>query len=218
MSELISLSNSHGLLLTPIYSWPSLPRSFTMPFMMRSEVIMKPRVHFSFKSLPHRQRLRLQMLSASPSGFGTQRRTGMSVTRYPPQTCPKMASRRRLGYFSMPIWLFSVQLPTTIPPTGECVAGEVACECGCDFCRELPQRSLLSPLLDSRMIRDEYRHIPELDYCRARAEVLKSFTGHERHIFCTEWFRTRFEAQAVDNILAEISRLEARAKKLSETT
>ena len=65
-------------------------------------------------------------------------------------------------------------------------------------------------------IRKEYSHVPELDYCKGRAAVL-------RHLVSSNVFLTdekyvggeQSEAQAKSNVATEIEQLEKRAQQLT---
>lgn len=60
--------------------------------------------------------------------------------------------------------------------------------------------------LYSANIQREYAHIPNKEYCRRRAHVLKEFLG-TRRIYCTEVFHEKYEENAKKNILNEIASL-----------
>jgi predicted metal-dependent HD superfamily phosphohydrolase len=55
-------------------------------------------------------------------------------------------------------------------------------------------------------VREEYRWVPSIMFRRKRAEILESFLMRP-YIYCTESFRTRYEAQAWRNLSYAISAL-----------
>ena len=57
-----------------------------------------------------------------------------------------------------------------------------------------------------RQVRQEYAHVPTQQFRPARRKILNDFLERE-HIYCTEWFRTRREAQARTNLQRSLTRL-----------
>ena len=57
-----------------------------------------------------------------------------------------------------------------------------------------------------RQVRQEYAHVPTQQFRPARRKILNDFLERE-HIYCTEWFRTRREAQARANLQRSLTRL-----------
>jgi predicted metal-dependent HD superfamily phosphohydrolase len=55
-------------------------------------------------------------------------------------------------------------------------------------------------------VRDEYRWVPFFVYRRKRTEILQSFLDR-RHLYATEWFRSRYEAAARENLQRTIEAL-----------
>lgn len=57
-----------------------------------------------------------------------------------------------------------------------------------------------------QQVRQEYRHVPTLQFRPARRRILNAFLEREQ-IYFTEWFRTRREAQARSNLQRSMTRL-----------
>lgn len=57
-----------------------------------------------------------------------------------------------------------------------------------------------------RQVRQEYAHVPTQQFRPARRKILNDFLERE-HIYCTEWFRMRREAQARTNLQRSLTRL-----------
>lgn len=60
-----------------------------------------------------------------------------------------------------------------------------------------------------RQIRTEYSWVPEEEYCTKRVAILESFLARPA-IYQTEFFRSRLEAQARENLTQSIARLRRR--------
>jgi predicted metal-dependent HD superfamily phosphohydrolase len=60
-----------------------------------------------------------------------------------------------------------------------------------------------------RQIREEYRHVPTAQFRPGRRKVLTSFLERPR-IYCTDWFRERYEATARRNLERALTRLSAK--------
>jgi len=57
-----------------------------------------------------------------------------------------------------------------------------------------------------RQVRQEYQHVPTQQFRPARRRILGEFLERE-HLYFTEWFRTRREAQARANLQRSLTRL-----------
>lgn len=57
-----------------------------------------------------------------------------------------------------------------------------------------------------RQVRQEYQHVPKQQFRNGRRKILAQFLEREQ-IYCTEWFRTRREAQARANLQRSLTRL-----------
>jgi predicted metal-dependent HD superfamily phosphohydrolase len=57
-----------------------------------------------------------------------------------------------------------------------------------------------------RQVRQEYAHVPTQQFRPGRRKILNEFLARE-HIYFTEWFRTRREAQARTNLQRSLTRL-----------
>lgn len=60
-----------------------------------------------------------------------------------------------------------------------------------------------------RKIREEYKHYNDLEFNAGRATILKSFLERE-HIYNTEYFRNKYEAQARKNLKRALDKLEVK--------
>jgi predicted metal-dependent HD superfamily phosphohydrolase len=57
-----------------------------------------------------------------------------------------------------------------------------------------------------RQVRQEYAHVPTQQFRPGRRKILNEFLARD-HIYFTEWFRTRREAQARSNLQRSLTRL-----------
>ncbi|HMF72048.1 MAG TPA: hypothetical protein VK616_11260, partial [Flavitalea sp.] len=58
----------------------------------------------------------------------------------------------------------------------------------------------------TNMIRKEYKLFPDFVYRPGRIKVLQSFLNMQ-YIFKTDYFRDKYEIQAIENIRTEVQRL-----------
>ncbi|MFV0484940.1 MAG: pantetheine-phosphate adenylyltransferase [Candidatus Saccharimonadales bacterium] len=56
-------------------------------------------------------------------------------------------------------------------------------------------------------VRKEYSHVSDADFVAGRIKFLKKFLAR-KHIFCTEFFRSKYEARARENLTRELSTLQ----------
>lgn len=98
-----------------------------------------------------------------------------------------------------------VLLTATHAPYPDDAAGAALCDADLAILASSPRRYARY----TAAVRAEYAEVPDPDFRRGRAAVLQGLLAHDR-IFSTASGRSRWEARARENLLAEVSRLTGR--------